>query len=152
MKYGSECRRVGAYDAEEASKDSAVDFSNARDRTQQAHAAETDINGIVKRFKVTGVIPQGVRTPSYGDFDGITDFRSAMDAIIAAEKSFMAMPSAVRSRFGNDPAEFVSFCSNPENLDEMRKWGLAVPPKAKADPIEVRVMNEPAPAPAPAPK
>lgn len=139
----SECRRVGAYDEKEASRACAVDFSDARDRTQQSQAAETDINGIVRRFKVTGVVPQGVRVPTYGDFTGVSDFRSAMDAIIAAEKSFMSMSSDVRSRFGNDPATFVEFCSDPKNLDEMRKFGLAVPPKAPPEPIEVRVMNQP---------
>lgn len=140
----NECRRVGAYDEKEASRAAAISFVGARDRTQQSQAAETDINLIVKRFKVTGLLPQGVRIPTYGDFDGVSDFRSAMDAIIAAEKSFMAMPSAVRSRFGNDPAEFVKFCSNPDNLEEMRKWGLAVPKKADPEPLAVRVVPEPA--------
>lgn len=139
----SECRRVGAYDEKEASRECAVDFSMARDRTQQSHAAETDINGIVKRFKVTGAVPQGVRVPTYGDFTGVSDFRSAMDAIVAAEKSFAAMPAAVRSRFGNDPATFVEFCSDPKNLPEMRKFGLAVPEKEPEKPLEVRVMNPP---------
>lgn len=143
MKYRSECRRVGAYDSEAASRESAIDFSDARDRTQQSHAPETDINGIVKRFKVTGVIPEGVRRPTYGDFDGVTDFRTAMDAILAAEKSFSAMPSDVRARFGNDPALFVEFCNDENNLEEMRKLGLAVPAKAPPEPLEVRVMNPP---------
>lgn len=148
-----ECRRIGSYDEKEASRATAIDFTDARDRTQQSQAAETDINGIVKRFKVTGILPQGVRVPSYGDFDGVSDFRTAMDAILQAEKSFMAMPAEVRSRFGNDPQEFVEFCSNPENVDEMRKWGLAVPKKEPAKPMEVRVIADPAaPSPGTAPK
>lgn len=141
----NECRRVGAYDEKQASMEAAISFEGARDRTQQSQAAETDINGIVKRFKVTGILPQGIRVPTYGDFEAVTDFRSAMDAIIAAEKSFMALPSDVRTRFGNDPAEFVKFCADPENLDEMRKFGLAVPPKAPPEPLPVRVIADSAP-------
>lgn len=142
-QYRSECRRVGAYDAKGASEETAINFEKARDRTQQSQAEETDINNIVRRFKVTGLLPQGVRRPTYGDFEGVSDFRTAMDAIIAAEKAFMAMPSDVRSRFGNDPALFVEFCSDDKNLDEMRKMGLAVPERKKPDPVEVRVMNAP---------
>lgn len=140
-KYRSECRRVGAYDSDLVSFDTGFDMSNQVSRTQQSQAAETDINGIVKRFKVTGAVPQGVRRPTYGDFNGVNDFRSAMDAIIAAEKSFGAMPAVVRNRFNNDPASFVEFCTDDKNIPQLREWGLAVPAKAKAEPLEVRVMN-----------
>lgn len=140
--FRSECRRVGAYDAREASARCAIDFTNARDRTQQSQAAETDINLIVKRFKVTGVMPQGIRRPTYGDFNGISDFRTAMDAIIQAEKAFDSLPSEVRNRFRNDPALFVDFCSDEKNLEEMRKLGLAVP-ETKPEPMKVEVVNQP---------
>lgn len=138
-----ECRRVGAYDSDEASFVSGLDMSHQVSRTQQSQADETDINGIVRRFRVTGILPQGVRRPTYGDFDGVSDFRTAMDAMLAAQKSFNSMPSEVRDRFQNDPQRFVEFCSDENNIEEMRKFGLAVPAPPKAAPVEVRVMNEP---------
>lgn len=141
MKYGSECRRVGAYDREVASLESGIDFDGQVSRTQQSQAADTDINVIVKRFKVTGLLPQGVRAPSYGDFENLGDFRSALDAIMAAEKSFAAMPAEIRHEFQNDPGRFVAFCSDPANVDRMRELGLAVPLAPKPDPIDVRVLN-----------
>lgn len=98
---------------------------------QQSGKDEADINNILKQFKVTGLVPQGVRMPEYGDFEGISDFRSAMDAINAAQASFMALPSDVRTRFGNDPQVFLEFCADENNFDELRKLGLAVP---KAEP------------------
>lgn len=143
-KFRSDCRRVGAYDADEVSFETGFDMTGQVSRTQQSQAAETDINRIVKQFKVTGAVPQGVRRPTYGDFDGVSDFRTAMDALLSAEKSFAAMPAIVRNRFNNDPAAFVEFCTDDKNIAQLREWGLAVPEAPKPEPLEVRVMNEPA--------
>lgn len=94
--------------------------------TVQSEAEDADINVIVKRFGLTGQLPRDVRMPTYGDFNGVSDYREALDAVRAADASFMALPASVRSRFGNDAAAFVDFCSNADNLDELRAMGLAV--------------------------
>lgn len=138
-----ECRRVGAYDEKEASEDAGLSFVGDVSRTIQSHAKGTDVNDIMRAFKVTGVLPQGVRRPTFGDFDHIGDYRDAMDAMLAAQKSFLAMPAKVRERFNNDPSEFVAFCSDDANLEEMRKLGLAVPAAPKAEPLDVRVIADP---------
>lgn len=96
---------------------------------QQSFKDEVDINYLLERFRVTGQMPQGVRVPTYGDFTGLTDYRSALDAVNRANDSFMALPAEVRSRFGNDPQKFIEFASDSNNLDELRKLGLAVPAK-----------------------
>ncbi|AXH76062.1 MAG: internal scaffolding protein [Microviridae sp.] len=93
----------------------------------QSQKDEADINTIVRNFGVTGQLPQGVRIPSYGDFDSVDDYRTAIDAVRAAEASFLAMPSDLRARLGHDPARFVEWCADVGNLEEMRKLGLAVP-------------------------
>lgn len=93
----------------------------------QSQKDEADINTIVRNFGVTGKLPQNVRVPTFGDFDTVDDYRSALEAMRVAESSFMAMPSSVRERFENDPQRFVEFCSDSSNLEEMRKLGLAVP-------------------------
>lgn len=117
-------------------------------KTQQNQRESTDINKILKDFRVTGIIRQGIRVPTYGDFEGVNDFRTAMDMMIEAQNAFMAMPSELRNRLNNDPQAFLEWCADERNLDEMRKYGLAVPAKPKPDPMEVRVVNEPEPAPA----
>lgn len=96
-------------------------------KTVQSQKEEADINTIVRNFGVTGKLPQGVRVPSYGDFYDVEDYRTAIDAVRAAEASFKQMPAHVRDRFQNDPQLFVEFCEDSRNLDEMRKLGLAVP-------------------------
>lgn len=95
--------------------------------TVQSQAADADINTIVRKFGLTGQLPQVAMPPLQGDFEGVDDFQSAMNMILASQRSFMAMPAEVRKRFNNDPAEFVDFCSNRDNLEEMRRLGLAVP-------------------------
>jgi len=121
-------------------------------KTVQSSAEEADINTIVRRFGLTGQLPQNVRVPLQGDFTGAYDFHSAMQAIRQAEESFAAMPADVRKRFHNDAGEFTDFATELSadgkvlaNLDELRKLGLAVPAKApeKApEPLLVKMAPE----------
>ena len=115
------------YDLKKASDEAAI---AAEDQgvslTVQSHTEDVDINILMKRFGVTGQLPSGVRVPEYGDFTQISDYRSALHAIMEAEESFMAMPAEVRAEFHNDPQEFLVFCDNPANLPRMRELGLAV--------------------------
>lgn len=98
--------------------------------TQQSFAEECDINTIVKRFGLDGTLPVGVRMPTYGDFSGVDDYKSALLAIMAARDSFAQMPARVRLRFENDPQKFVEFCSDPANKEEAIKLGLVEAPAA----------------------
>lgn len=110
----------------------------------QSQKEDADINTIVKRFGITGVVPASVRVPTYGDFGNVFDFQSAMNAVVEAERAFMEMPADVRRRFGNDPNEFVKFCSDKENLPELRKMGLAIPepePEAPIPPVKVEIVG-----------
>lgn len=95
---------------------------------QQQFKEETDINVLVKRFHLTGQLPEGVRMPTYEDFSEVYDFHSAANAIAEANEAFMQMPADLRiKRFNNDPAAFVAFCSNDDNRGEAEKLGLVAP-------------------------
>lgn len=94
--------------------------------TKQSFADECDINNIVRQFGLTGKLPDDIRPATYGDFEGIFDFHSAMNAVALAGEEFDKLPADIRYRFHNDPGAFVEFCSNVDNLEEMRKMGLAV--------------------------
>lgn len=122
MKY----RCYSFYDARKVSDDTGLECLDAS-LAVQSQKDEADINHIVRMFGVTGKLPQSVRVPTYGDFDGVDDYQSALAAIREAEDAFAKMPSEVRIRFGHDPQQFVEFCSDESNLEEMRKLGLAVP-------------------------
>jgi phage internal scaffolding protein len=92
----------------------------------QASRDECDINTIVARFGLTGSLPTNVAAPTYGDFTGVSDYQSALAVISAADDSFYSMPAEIRSRFNNNPAKFVDFCSDVSNLEEMKSMGLVV--------------------------
>lgn len=113
----------------------------------QSQKEESDINTIVKRFGLTGKLPDGIRMPQYGDFTNISDYQSALNSVLQAQASFDAMPAAIRNRFHNDAGEFVEFCGNPANREEAEKLGLvektisapgnpATPEPVKPAPVE----------------
>lgn len=95
----------------------------------QSQKDEADINVIVKRFGITGVLPISVKIPLSGDYSDIVDFRGAQDLIVQARNEFMKLPADVRERFRNDPQELLYFVSDEANRDEAVKLGLieAVP-------------------------
>lgn len=121
------------YDRDEASNESGLECKD-KSLALQSQAQDADINVIVKRFGLTGLAPQVPVPPTYGDFEAVSDYREALDMIREADRSFMALPAEVRSKFDNDASRFVDFCMDKNNLDEMRKMGLAVPaPVVAAD-------------------
>jgi len=121
------------YDTNEASRESGV-TSRSPSRTVQSSRDEADINTIVKRFGITGTLPQAVVPPTYETFDEVFDYQSALQTVMEADQAFMSLPADVRRRFNEDPGAFVDFCSKEQNLPEMRKLGLALPEKASPAP------------------
>lgn len=114
-------------------------------KTQQHFAEECDINTIVRRFGLTGQLPENVAMPTYGDYEGVFDFQTAMNTMMDAEKAFMSLPAEVRARFANDPQSLLEFCADDKNIEEARKWGLVppvAPPPAPPEPTLVRVVPE----------
>lgn len=117
-----------------------VDCSVLPDRTRQSEAAATDVNGIVARFRTTGMLPQ--RSDAfYADVYSMGDYRDAVTQVAAAERRFMQLPAAVRSRFDNDPSAFVDFAMNPGNREELVRMKLLERlPTAPVAPVEPLVL------------
>lgn len=115
-------------------------------RTQVHMQEEVDINTIVKRFGLTGQLPTSVRTPNYGDFTGVVDYQTALNTVMEAENLFSALPAEIRKRFENDPQQYLEFCENPDNIEELRKLGLAKPAEVVSVPQEpMQPPAEPSP-------
>ena len=111
------------YDRDAASNDSGLECLDPT-MAQQQFREECDINTIMERFGRTGELIAPIRMPQYGDFDGVNDYHSAMNAIVEAQQTFDSLPAKLRARFSNDPAEFLDFCMNEENRDEAIRLGL----------------------------
>jgi phage internal scaffolding protein len=93
-------------------------------RAQQHHKDECDINVILERFGKTGQVPVNAISGTYGDFSGVHDYHTAMNALIAVESEFAALPANIRNRFANDPANLVQFLDDPTNRAEAETLGL----------------------------
>jgi len=102
---------------------------------QQNFKDECDINHIVRQFGLTGELPGKPLSPQYGDFSGVLDYHSAVNAVLAAQDDFMELPAQLRSRFNNDPAELIDFLANEQNREEATKLGL-VAAKPISEPSE----------------
>lgn len=104
-----------------------IEDNEQNNRTKQEFAEEVDINTLLRRFNITGQMPENVRAPTYGDFTEVTDFQSAVNAIAQANEAFDQMPAEVRYRFNNDPERFVAFVDDEANRSEAEKLGLVFP-------------------------
>lgn len=117
--------------------------------TQQQYKDECDINVIMKRYSTTGLLPLGTtKTEVYDDFSQAGDYLEAMLILKNAQDQFNELEANVRLRFHNDPAEFLEFVHNPDNLEEARKLGMltaqAPPPPQPAPTGTVPVTAPPA--------
>jgi len=98
--------------------------------TKQSFKDECDINKIMQRFKKISSADflnryQGYLSGEFGDFSAVSDYRTALDQLSQARGVFDALPSKVRTRFGNDPAVFLDFVHDPRNAEEIVSLGLA---------------------------
>lgn len=111
--------------------------------TRQEFAEECDINTIMARYESTGALTHVNRAvPIYMDMTDMPDLRGALDIMRVAGVAFAALPAKVRREFDNDPQKFVDFAQNPENLKQMRDWGLAPMPEEPPPPVRVEMVQD----------
>lgn len=94
---------------------------------QQQFKNECDVNVIIDRYTKTGVVPEELVNASagvYGDFSSVGDYMEMQNKLIAARESFDSLPSNVRSRFNDNPAELIAFVSDGNNYEEAVKLGI----------------------------
>lgn len=106
------------------STDYSLSFPQDSSVTKQSFGPECDINTIMARYQSTGEMPViNQVAPQYLELDQ-TDFQQAMEVVAGAQSLFSELPSALRTRFNNDPGQFLAFTSDPANMPEMRKLGM----------------------------
>lgn len=131
------------YDREAASDETALKCDDPSMAVQSAEE-ECNINTIVRKFGLTGELPNDVRMPRSGDFSGIPDFHTAMNMVRSAQEEFMRVPAHIRARFDNDPQAMISFLEDDSNRDEATKLGLLKSVQA-IEPTLVRVVSDETP-------
>jgi hypothetical protein len=118
-----------------------VQIKTQDSRTEQSHADECDINKILSSYIKTGTFNANLMDKHqklYGDFSG-HDFEEAQNLIARAQSLFEELPSIVRNRFHNSPAQFLDFAGDEKNMTEMVEMGLANAPQREetSEPVEV---------------
>lgn len=104
--------------------------------TKQSFTKECDINTIMAKYQKTGAIDHvNKHEGSYG-FASSDDFQESLNIVARGQTMFDELPSSIRTKFENDPAKFLEFVQNPENIEEMREIGLAN--KLKPEPIPAK--------------
>jgi len=110
--------------------------------TKQEFQHECDINNVIKSFSTTGMFKHVSARAAQGEYQDLPDsfdFQNSLHEVQRAREAFMTLPAKLRSRFGNDPSEFLAFTHNPENLDELRSLGLAKPAPLPPPPVVVTI-------------
>lgn len=116
-------RTMYNYDTDAASNESGLACEEPT-LAQQHFKEECDINTILHRFNITGLLPEAPISPRYGDFTGIGDYHTALNRVIAAQEEFEALPAQIRARFENDPAQLIEFLNDEANRSEAVELGL----------------------------
>jgi len=96
--------------------------------TKQSEMDACDIHNVLKQFSPAGLqqlIAENQARGQYADVPESVDYQEALNTVIAAETAFSSLPAKVRERFYNDPARFLQFMGNPDNVEEMIALGLA---------------------------
>lgn len=104
--------------------------------TKQAFKEECNVNTILAKYKKTGMIEHLNRAQGqYGDYSQYADYQTAVNQVMAAETLFSGLPATLRSRFKNDPQEFLDYVQDPSNEKEMIELGLARAPEDAPAPL-----------------
>ena len=120
-----ELRIVGVYDADEVSGANAL-VCPEESLTAQEFKEESDINTIIERFGIGESPIESQKWVTNIDIaDAPDNYVDVMNQLNAARDQFMSLPARVRSRFDNDPGQFVNFVSDASNVEEMISLGLA---------------------------
>ena len=94
---------------------------------KQADKDQADIHKIMKKYQRTGLLPIRQATPITGVLPAVESYQDALQIVIDAKTTFEALPSNIREKFGEDPAQFLAFATDETNLQAMREMGLAEP-------------------------
>lgn len=102
-------------------------YFNKPSRVDPSHQAECDTDHILRKYSQTGLLTHVNRHQGdYGDYLEVPmDYQASLNHVLAAQAAFDSLPSNLRLKFGNDPAQFLTFVGDPSNYDEMVSLGLA---------------------------
>lgn len=91
-------------------------------KTRPEFAPSCDIPSIVNG-RIPAAFARDPRQAKYGDFTRVT-FDDALSRVQDVTDFFESLPSKVRDRFGSNVQRFLTFASDPSNLEECYALGI----------------------------
>lgn len=119
----------------------AISFKDAPSKTQQHFQDECDITRIMQRFADTGLITHAAKSAARYGYASSQTFTEAMQTVATAKEEFAQLPSELRAKFNNDPAQFLDAAADPDQRDTFVELGLLEPlppkdaPAASSEPV-----------------
>ena len=111
-------------------------------KTKQSFKDECDINRIMARYQATGLLDfTQKREARYADVSGL-DYQEAANLVAGAQSMFNDLPSTLRERFSNDPAQLLAFLDDQANLQEAIALGLVNPRSSPGEPAAAPVAPQ----------
>lgn len=117
----------------------ALTFDPKKARTKQSFREECDVNNLMKKYKKPELIPgieDKIRSAQFLDTTKVPSFEDAQQRIAEGHNLFSMLPADIRYKFNNDPASFVDFASDADNMPALVKMGLATPRQPLKDGLE----------------
>ncbi len=100
--------------------------------TDQSQYKDTDINNIVRKYQVTGLLDSPGSVPfetlQYGDATLLPDYQTALDLVNNVQEEFSSLPSDVREKFGHDPMQLLDALQDPTKKEMLQDIGLISKP------------------------
>jgi len=81
---------------------------------KQEFKEEADINRILARYRMTGVLDQARTPAAFGDDIGYKSYADAHAALEIAKEQFMKLPPEIRLELGNDPGRYKELSSDED--------------------------------------
>lgn len=107
-------------------------------RTKQDFVDESDINNIMRRYAVDGVLPTGnAQEGVFADVSEFGDYRESLHRVMSAQETFNSLPSELRKKFDYDPQKMVDFILDPANREECIKYGFIESDSSLPTPLPV---------------
>lgn len=121
--------------------------------TEQHHKESCDIHVIMRKAERTGILSHVRKFKGeYMNMATAPDFKTAQDTIAQAKSMFETVPSRIRNKFHNDPAEFLTFMQDDSNYDAIVEMGFdashLTPPAPPEPPVPPAPSTPPEPPPA----
>ncbi len=104
---------------------------------KQSFRDECDIGTIMKKYAKNGLLDHVNKFGGhYADLPESVEYQDAIHSVMEAEAAFASLTAEIRTKFGNDPKEFLAFVSDEDNAREIIALGLGPLPSSEPAPAD----------------